>query len=367
MPIHLSIDNNVLPYISVGFWQTEFKEGRFTDTQIHEIAAKDPFNTVTKAAEMAVKYLNDIDYSDKLFLYGDQTTKANNTIDDEKRSFFDKFREKIEETYVVEERMPKSNPSVSMTGEFINAIYSGDIPSIEIKIHESCKLSIDDYNMTKKDVNGSILKKRIKDKITGQSYEEFGHFSDTKRYFIAELHKDIYTQFSLRRKHNKTSKDDMKYFNSKTEQAYTSRIVMCGLDFNGKFISFVCDVGEFVDIHSVSFSESFDKDLISDKIKEANPSYSIIECCKQYFPIVREYRELGFDVRVISEQPNKLSRIEAHKQAINDKFRYASDYDASPEYDAFVDNILDYDGKSNYEALSCLSVIARHLSREEMI
>ena len=367
LPIHITIDNNALPYISIGFWQTVEAEGRYIDTQIHEIAARDPFNTVTKAAEMAVKYLNDIDYSDKLFLYGDQTTKANNTIDDEKRSFFDKFKEKLEEGYIVEDRMPKSNPSVSMTGEFINAIYSGDYPGIEVRINENCKISIDDYNMTKKDVNGGILKKRIKDKLTGQSYEEYGHFSDTKRYFIAELHKEAYTQFSLRRKHNKTSKDEMKYFNSKTEQAYTKRVFMCSLDCNGKFISFICDVGEYVDIHTVSFSEEFNKDLIADKIKKANPSYTIVECCKQYFPIVREFRELGLDVRVMSEQPNKLGRIEAHKQIISDRFRYASDYDTSSEYTSFVENILDYDGKNNYEAITCLSAIARHLNREGLV
>lgn len=212
LPIHITIDNNVLPYISVAFWQVKIENEITAVSQIKEIAAEDPFNTVTKASALSVNYLKEMGYTDKLFLYGDASTKAGNTIDDEKRSFLDKFKEGLESSYIVEERIPRSNPSVSMTGEFINAIYSGDIKSVNICIDEGCIRSVSDYIKVKKDVNGSILKTRKKNKETGQTYEEYGHFSDTKRYFITELLKGKYTDFSLRRKRNTHKETDMKYY-----------------------------------------------------------------------------------------------------------------------------------------------------------
>lgn len=51
-----------------------------------------------------------------------------------------------------------------MSGEFINAILSGNLYGIRIGIDDSCKKSIRDYENVKKDANGAILKQRIKNK-----------------------------------------------------------------------------------------------------------------------------------------------------------------------------------------------------------
>ena len=59
--------------------------------QIHEICAKDPFNSVTKASEMAKYYLESLGYRDVVYVLGDATTRKGNTIDENKQSFFDKF------------------------------------------------------------------------------------------------------------------------------------------------------------------------------------------------------------------------------------------------------------------------------------
>ena len=93
-----------------------------------------------------------------IYLYGDASSKSRNTIDEEKRSFFDKYKEVLEDKYRVEERIDKSNPSVSMSGDFINAIYAGSVKDIEIGIDESCKVSISDYIKVKKDANGGMLR-----------------------------------------------------------------------------------------------------------------------------------------------------------------------------------------------------------------
>ena len=112
--MHISIDNNVLPYISICFYLVF---GSFL-WQFNEICAGDHFNTVTYASRLAGDYLRSIRYNDMLYLYGDASTRNGNTIDDEKRAFLDKFVEGLEGTYHVEERIPYSNPSVPMSGEF---------------------------------------------------------------------------------------------------------------------------------------------------------------------------------------------------------------------------------------------------------
>ena len=79
--------------------------------------------------------------------------------------------------------MFRKAPGVALTGEFINAVYRGVIPNMEISIDIGCKKSINDYIQTKKDKDGGMLKKRVTD-LNGISFEEHGHFSDVLRYFV---------------------------------------------------------------------------------------------------------------------------------------------------------------------------------------
>lgn len=207
LPIHVSIDNNVYPYISISAWQIDDKRdnnGLCDIMQIQEIPAKDPENTATKAARLLVKWLHSIAYDDVIFLYGDKTTKNRNTIDDEKKSFLDKFVDEVKKEYAVRVKMPNSNPSPSKAGEFINAIYSDNFDNLNIIISESCKESINDYVMTKQDVNGNMLKKRTTDKKTGVSYEEHAHISDTKKDFICEAFKSSFRKHGKRFEREKT-------------------------------------------------------------------------------------------------------------------------------------------------------------------
>ena len=53
LPVHLSIDSNVLPYISVTLWQIAIDGDRHDIRQIGEICAGSPDNTVRKAARLA--------------------------------------------------------------------------------------------------------------------------------------------------------------------------------------------------------------------------------------------------------------------------------------------------------------------------
>lgn len=199
IPIHLSVDSNVMPYIAITAWQM-VKEGDIWKVkQVHEIPVRDPHNTARKAGLKAGSWLKDITYKQKIFLYGDPTTTARNNIDDDKKTFLDLFVEGIRQKgFTYEKRFFSKAPGVALTGDFINAIYGGKVPGIEILISEYCKESVSDYIETKQDKDGGILKKRITDPKTKQSYEPHGHLSDTKRYFLCKVFESEFYQFQNR-------------------------------------------------------------------------------------------------------------------------------------------------------------------------
>lgn len=358
LPVHVSLDNNVLPYISISIWQTFFDGSVHHDVQIHEIAACDPHNTVTQAAGLLVKWLHGIGYTDVVYLYGDASTKANNTIDEEKRSFFDKFKEKIEDNFAVIDKIPRSNPSVLMSGEFINAIYSGDIPNIRISINDSCLVSLEDYIMTKKDANGSVLKKRIRDKTTGQSYEEFGHFSDTKRYIITELHKDIYTSFSLRRKHNKTKKDKILYYDTLPAGSVVVEVNVNTNDIFTAVKAVINSDGVFID--AVLFGDVPDVPTLCEFIKGAK-SVNV--------ELPAKYKYYLFDLRDKSEMrifgkkecSDKTRRISAHLDYIS-TFKFPLNHDG--DYSRFIENYLDYNGTFSMESVNVLAQLSETVRKE---
>lgn len=357
IPLHISVDNNVLPYISVSIWQHEELELR----QVHEICAEDPFNTVTKAAELTRTWLEGIGYDDVVYLHGDASTRSGNTIDDEKRSFLDKFIDVLEETFRVVDMVPKKNPPVAMSGEFVNALLEG-FQGISVSIDESCKKSIQDYENVKKDTNGGILKARIKDKITKQSYEEFGHLTDCFRYVCTDIFREQFLSYSMARKRNTHKKENMKYYNVGIAIEGDS-IVYIMPDCNGKFIMIHAIYGTEVFIDGVLFRDGFDAGLMEEKLKEWLPVSTVFESHKSYFQFARDVREWMDNVRATSLYANMDQRISANEEFIKERFKFRSDYDDYPEYLSFMDSVMDYNGKENYEGINCLSALASVVAR----
>jgi hypothetical protein len=192
--LHVSIDSNVLPYCSASIWQIFPNKKKVV--QIHEIAAEDPNNHASGLGKLVTDYLMELEYNDILNVFGDATTKNQNTIDEKKRSFYDIFVEELSENFHVVDNISSSNPSVSKTGEFVNALFAG-FNGWEIIIHETCKYSLSDYASVKKAMDGTMEKKKIKDEH-GNTFEEFGHFSDTMRYFLYKVAEDVYHEWDNR-------------------------------------------------------------------------------------------------------------------------------------------------------------------------
>jgi len=184
--IHVSLDENVNPYVTVSVWQvnTEAKQLR----QVHEIPCKSPDNNAPKAAKKLADWLRSISYGDVVFLYGDPSASKRSTIDPNNRSFYDKFIETLEaDGFKVTSRVQRSAPEVALSAAFINAIYEQNLGGWSILISERCFTSIEDYLLVKEDPDGRMFKEKVKDKETGITAEPRGHFSDAKRYFITTI------------------------------------------------------------------------------------------------------------------------------------------------------------------------------------
>lgn len=202
-PIHISLDENVQPYISLTIWQLDESTQEKQTTkikQIGEIIGIPPKNKILKVAKMLVNYLEKINFDELIFIYGDRTSLKEDTKTEKGQNFFKILQNEIEMIYKTRLRLPRSNPSVSMSGAFINEILENQFDNLEIQIHEKCYYSINDYIETKESADGGVLKVRVKDPKTEITYEKNGHLTDTLRYFICEAFAESFRKFRTKNK-----------------------------------------------------------------------------------------------------------------------------------------------------------------------
>ena len=141
-------------------------------TQFAELPIESPDNSARKAARRIAAYLSGIGYDGTVYLHGDASGRAANTIDPDNRSFFDLVIDELEkEGFAVEDCVAVKNPSVALSGEFINAVWDGRVENVSIRVDEGCTVSASDYQAVQKDENGAILKQRLRDPVTKLSAE----------------------------------------------------------------------------------------------------------------------------------------------------------------------------------------------------
>lgn len=357
LPIHISVDSNVLPYISCSYWQVAIDGEKYSIRQIGETCAESPNNTVRKSAKLVAKKLREWGV-DHVILHGDASTKAANNIDDEKRSFHDLFIDTLhKEGIEVEDKVGNKNPSVAMSGEFINAILDNILPGLNILIGEGCQTSIEDYTSVQKDVNGAILKTKVKNKTTMQTYEEHGHLSDTFRYLVIDILKEQFLAFSNRRKRNLYARDGVIHFyNPATSYSYGRDIVYAMPNVNGKFAYVhgkLC--GEKWHIVHATLVETTSTEEIREELVKLDGSQTIIECAPAYYRFVRDLRKELNGVRVLPEVKDVNRRITATSDFVREHLLFSADaLNNSIGYSAFMNNLLDYNKDSECKEASAV-------------
>lgn len=374
LPVHISVDSNVLPYISCTYWQIAIEGGRKHIRQIGETCADSPNNTVRKAAKLVAKRLHEllcttrpiavrgtprpVEHNTKVYLHGDASTRAANNIDDEKRSFHDLFIDTLQKEGIeVDDKVSNKNPSVPMSGEFINAIFDKTFPGMEITIAEDCKVSIEDYMSVQKDVNGGILKTKVKNKITMQTYEEHGHISDTFRYVVVDMLREEFLLFSNRRKRNLYAKDGaIHFFNPDTKCVYSREIAYAMPNVNGKFALVhgkLC--GEKWHILDVQLTETASTDEIKQILIDTASPQTIIECAPAYYRFVKDLRKELPGVRAMQEVPDIDRRIAATSDFVKNHLLFNEErLNDDVVYSTFMANLLDYNKDSDCKEASAV-------------
>lgn len=188
LPLHISFDFNVRPYMTCTVWQLE---GKHT-WQIDEICLGSPNNT-TEAT--CIEFLKRYPHPLGLFLYGDPAGKAEDTRTQAGWNDYAIINQKLGHLMPHQRVAPKA-PPVAMRGNFINAIFREGYEGISVSIHPKCENTVADYQNLQEAADGGKAKTKTRDPKTGVSYEQYGHTSDANDYFLCEAFKHEFQLFS---------------------------------------------------------------------------------------------------------------------------------------------------------------------------
>ena len=188
--IHISFDQNSVPYNSASIWQIRRNKEIWEMNCIDEIALQNPRNSTEEVCEeFAMRYPK---HKAGVYFYGDASGKARSTMNRDFKHHYQIVEFKLR-NYLVNgsDRTQIKNPSVSKRRDFVNLIFEGKLP-IRILIDESCKYLIGDLMYLKQALDGNKDKHIVTDKESGEKYQKYGHLSDGMDYILTELFKDFY-------------------------------------------------------------------------------------------------------------------------------------------------------------------------------
>jgi len=187
LPLHISFDENVNPYLSLSIYQAK---GDYT-WKIDEICLENPKNTLKDTLiEFKKRFPPNLN---GLFVYGDRTSLKEDTKLEKGQNFFTIVQNFLFQ-YNPSLRLPMKNPPVAMRGNFINQEL---LATGLYTISENCRNTINDYEYVKEASDGTKLKERVKHPITKVTYEKHGHLSDTDDYFLCEYYKSKFSKYQL--------------------------------------------------------------------------------------------------------------------------------------------------------------------------
>jgi hypothetical protein len=188
LPLHFTFDFNVNPGMHATVWQIEGK----TTWQLKEICTKEPRNTTKGVCEEFKRMF--MSHRGGLFVYGDPSGRNRDTRQEKGYNDYKIIEQELTK-YRPAFRVANSHPAVRMRGNFINTIFDENYNGISVFINPECQKTINDMMYTKEDSDGTKLKEKAKDMISGVSYEKFGHIGDGIDYLLCEAFKTDYEKY----------------------------------------------------------------------------------------------------------------------------------------------------------------------------
>lgn len=192
LPLHISMDENVNPYLTLTVHQVHQECEKMTIKQLDEICLVSPRNTLKATCEEFARRYDS--HTESVFIYGDRTSKKQDSKLEKGENFFTLAANYLKK-FRPSTRLPQQNPGVKSRGEFISQVFAGNIEGVDIVIGENCSNTVADYLYIQEDADGTKFKKKERDKASGVSFEKYGHTSDANDYLHIELLKSQYLDF----------------------------------------------------------------------------------------------------------------------------------------------------------------------------
>jgi phage terminase large subunit len=188
LPLHISFDFNVNPYITLTIWQIEGDHA----TQVDEICLPTPNNKTEKlCAEFKHKYRS---HQSGLFIYGDPSGIAEDTRLETGYNDFTLIQGALKD-FKPSMRIFKAAPPVVMRGNWINDVFNNNEGGLTFSIGNNCVNSIADYMYLKEASDGTKAKIKEKNKETGVTFERYGHTSDANDYLLCFAFNGHFTRY----------------------------------------------------------------------------------------------------------------------------------------------------------------------------
>lgn len=142
-----------------------------------------------------------------------------------------------------------------------------------------------------------------------------------------------------------------------------TRLVYVLPEYAGKFIIVSCYVNEGIYIDNVTYTGSFDETVLLSFLEGISPVEVLFESEKNYFPIARGLRD-RYDVRIMHKNMGTDARVSAFLDFIKNNVMFRADYDEIPQYNEFMDGILDYNGSDDCAAIYSVASLAYYVSKK---
>ena len=194
LPLHISFDFNVNPYISAivaQIYRRELanKKSYYFVNVIDEFALTNPYNNTERLCEHIIeKYKEEL--KSGVMIYGDASGKNRNTRGN--ISDYD-IVEYAFERYLTNHSMnvPKANPLIKKRRNFVNKLLFGSF-NIQYQVSPNCKRLINDFQVAIEEQDGSKKKQMAKDSLSHVVYEKNGHHADCNDYFLCSAFEGYY-------------------------------------------------------------------------------------------------------------------------------------------------------------------------------
>lgn len=202
LPVVLSFDFNVAPYMTCLYIQVDFDKREFN---VLEEFTGTPQSKTNNSPSFArnIRQRPSVKFHDAgLVITGDPSGKASSTKVEENVNDFSIIQENLRPLRSKIKTLTKQPPQVTR-GEWINRVFAEEYDSWKIRIDARCRRLIDDLTLQKKDSTGGKEKKKVMDNRLGIKVEQYGHASDCLDYALCTFLNDSWSKY--RRGHASTT------------------------------------------------------------------------------------------------------------------------------------------------------------------